>query len=377
MSLVKKLVKKAEKAINSGLRMVGGQNSEGDGRWWVHLMYDAKPGLGGRASFRGILHTPMKAQPHFELAIRKLRANAAIGLGVKGGEAEIDGRIGLGPVALYVGIENLWGLFGKVSYLKALKYGDRNIEIYIHDDREDRGVFDPHVHWRLWTSSMEWSSKTPKWREGGVFPMQLIFGDCKVWDEKVLKEKETVIPMPEGPYKAKAVLTEYWFGFCHLKRFWRHGKRVKLDFDPPIPHSRKGSLWGISMSANSIEEAVGKVVGDCMTYVNLSHLEPHPDVQREQLKERQRRGHHSNLRRGEKWAIVTEIKEQLQIEVTPKEIAGSDYREDQNAVYVTLTTGSILNLFGVAPPADEDERSQDEYFRTRRNGGNEVSAKEA
>src|SRR6202020_1161426 len=77
------------------------------------------------------------------------------------------------------------------------------------------GVHDWAVWWRVWTESMSWHSKTPRWRDGGL--RILPFPGSRVGDEVVLEENRFVeLDLPEGKHLAVITLSRVR---CRSERF--------------------------------------------------------------------------------------------------------------------------------------------------------------
>ena len=96
-----------------------------------------------------------------------------------------------GLFALYFSLEHF-----KCFYLK--DYESKEIDISMHDGA---------IWWNFWTSSMSWSSKTPKWRYGNFSFADFFLGKNK-YSSMVIEERDVLIPMPEGNYLAKIKLCE-------------------------------------------------------------------------------------------------------------------------------------------------------------------------
>jgi hypothetical protein len=162
-----------------------------------------------------------------------------------------------GLCRLYFGVEGLrWGLgWGWLPE-------GRECAIKVHD-------------WCLWlnpwTRLDEWHSNDPWWSKGVVIRLgDLLFGEV-MHSSKLLSSGEVWIPMPEGCYRATYTVEGHvWSWPRYPIRF-----RVYYCFDIPggIPHEGKGeNSWdcgedateGITLCADNLEEAVGKVVGSVL-----------------------------------------------------------------------------------------------------------------
>lgn len=156
----------------------------------------------------------------------------------------------LPPIGLYWGISAPW-----------LPDVDRSIGLTIHDWA---------LWWKVWTPDMEWSSGTPKWRDGGWHVIDTFLGRME-YSTRELERREVLVPMPEGNYKGEAVLEEA--SWTRPRWLPTRVVRCKIDLEKPIPHQGKGeNSWdcgvdgthGITVHARSIADGVGKLVGSCL-----------------------------------------------------------------------------------------------------------------
>ena len=158
--------------------------------------------------------------------------------------------IAIPPIALWLTFEHLkWAYINRAISVSFGEFG---------------------MHWNLWTDSMGWSSKTPKWRNGFFSLTDFIFGKKK-YTQEVIDTKQVEIPMPEKSYQATVEFREdtwkrkRWFG--------KSITRVDIEIPEGIPHEGKGeNFWdcgvdytfGMCCPANSIADGVGKLVGDVL-----------------------------------------------------------------------------------------------------------------
>lgn len=133
-----------------------------------------------------------------ELNLSRRVGSIAAGVTVCPGEGEVTLRLGVPFVSAFLSVE------GPVVH-RAIRWlcpdhKTRSVEGYVNFDSEC--VDGPHIHWRLWSPTGEWSCTTPAWRDGGVFLWSLIFGasDCTT---EVLSEHDARVPLPEGEYPVR------------------------------------------------------------------------------------------------------------------------------------------------------------------------------
>lgn len=143
-------------------------------------------------------------------------------------------------------------------FKKQLGFGNKNvIDITVHNWA---------IWWQFGGSTMEWNSKTPKWKHGNFNFQDFFLGRTK-HKEVLIETKDIKIPMPEGLYQAIAKMSEStwkrprWFA---LKR-----TTIWVDIKKGIPHQGKGEssydcgedgLFGCGVEGRSYEKAIAHVV---------------------------------------------------------------------------------------------------------------------
>jgi len=128
-------------------------------------------------------------------------------------------------------------------------------------------IFDWAIWWEVWTNPMEWSSRTPKWRNGCWHVLDTLLGKQK-YVQRELSVTTALIPMPERSYPCTITLREdtwkrpLWFP----QRLLRANVDLKAN---PIPVPGKGenswdcgedATWGLSCQAATVEEAIAATV---------------------------------------------------------------------------------------------------------------------
>ncbi len=168
------------------------------------------------------------------------------------------------------GYEDDWTLGITLPWLLAVWFAvpgsrvrDREVSVRLHGGS---------LYWNFWTPSMEWSSKTPRWRNGSFNFVDLVLGRSK-YSEREVETRDVLVPMPEGAYPAKAMLREDTW----RRPRWpwaRRLMRVSIDIPGGIPKPGKGeNSWdcgddatmGITTPARSIPEGVGRLVGSVLS----------------------------------------------------------------------------------------------------------------
>lgn len=128
------------------------------------------------------------------------------------------------------------------SYAKKwLHSAERELSLCIHGGQ---------LWWNVWTSPMEWSSKTPKWRRGNFNFRQFILGKTN-YSTKELEYKDFILPYYEGNYKIRVIKSNakwtmrrrlFWFLDISTDRYEVKAGYIKDGEwkDVPIPHEGKG-----------------------------------------------------------------------------------------------------------------------------------------
>lgn len=125
--------------------------------------------------------------------------------------------------------------------------------------------------WKLWTHRDEWTSTTPRWRDGNFNLIDFLLGRS-VCTQTMIEAREVLIPMPEKAYWANAELIE----FCWKRPRWPARKMLRCSIDIPggIPHAGKGeNSWDCGDDATfgmttgkcaSIVDGIGQLVTSCL-----------------------------------------------------------------------------------------------------------------
>lgn len=199
-----------------------------------------------------------------ELPLR-VRPDAHLGVKVDPCEGEVLVTAGLGAT-LYVGVESR-GVRRLAAWL-CPDHKAHAVEAYVTPD--DGGLDGLHAHWNVWTPVHEWDSRTPKWRNGGVFLWSAVFGDttCATVTGDVVSVE---IPMPEGVYRGTATVeTRTWTRPRWPFGAWHTGRSITVDCPGGVPHPGKGenswdcdedATFASSTRARTVGEAVGQFVG--------------------------------------------------------------------------------------------------------------------
>lgn len=137
---------------------------------------------------------------------------------------------------------------------------------YTHAMFFSLGVHDAAIWWQFGGDTMEWSSRTPKWKHGSFNLANFFLGRVKHSTE-VLSTHQVLIPMPEGAYPATVVLERSTWK--RPRWFATVGRYADVKIAKGIPHQGKGEnswdcgedrLFGRSCKAETLEQAIAGTV---------------------------------------------------------------------------------------------------------------------
>lgn len=261
-----------DRFINRIFAFLFGVEADGDRRVWLHTINrnedkrgDPKfPPYHGQAFF----HFGRKKECSFEWNFW----SSSCGVYFKFDPAERNWgmRIAFPPFALYFH-HNFFSKWLR-KYLESekvdkwnQKYGGyRGSSKYTEFIFFDVSFFNWSLHWDVFKFDWGWSSKMPKWMDGHFDVADFVLGRMK-YSETILEEREMVIRMPEGEYKAKGKLVSAirkrarWFGKPDLS--------ITVDIPGGIPHQGKGenswdcgedALCGYGYDGDSWREAADR-----------------------------------------------------------------------------------------------------------------------
>lgn len=172
-------------------------------------------------------------------------------------------------VQLFVGLPraNFW-----LSLAETRTSSTANLWKRLKSEREvGFSIHDGALWVSVWENRNNWSSRDPWWMHFTIRPANVL--GKQTFSQRVIEEREVEIPMPEGTYKAKAMLVERERGRSRWP--WKRRSRgARFDLrEKPIPFSGKGEndydcgedgLYGMSCPAESISDGIGKVVASCL-----------------------------------------------------------------------------------------------------------------
>lgn len=162
--------------------------------------------------------------------------------------------ISLPPFAIY--------LHADLARWTRLK-GDREISLRFHSCA---------LWWDVWRDPIGgWSSDVPKWRNGSFHIADFFLGKTTCSTE-IKEQRDILVPMPEGTYRATAKLVQYTWR--RPRWFARSFPRCEIEIPKGIPHAGKGTTayncgddatFGITTGeCHSIADGVGMLVGSSL-----------------------------------------------------------------------------------------------------------------
>ncbi len=207
-----------------------------------------------------------RAELDGEVVFPSTRASVSVGVHERYSErGDVSWNVCVPPIALYVSAYH-----PVLARLSARLLGSRAL-----DGRTTNvAFFDGLLMWKLWAKEHEWSSTTPRWRDGSWNPMDAFFGRA-VHTEEELDVVPVEVPMPEGVYLGTCTLKrEAWTrpGLWFFPRFVTRG-HIEMKDGHGVPHPGKGessydcgedATSGLTCPAESVAEAVGKLVASVL-----------------------------------------------------------------------------------------------------------------
>lgn len=273
MKLLKELVERVKSARQRDVPIIGGADEGGAVTVWGHWSNDNyRPGeemQGKKASGhplfagRGWLYFGMRAVDRWCANVQWQFGKRATLCHVSMDVNPVEGGIGLSlalPKVFYLHL----GLDGwPKEFYERLglweKYEPHAIEVSAHGNA---------VWWRLWSPTMSWSNKTPRWREGNMNPTEVLFGDTKMTEETIYT-KDVEVPMPEGAYPARLTMSRRTWRRPRAPWVTSEGTYVNVKVEDGIPIPGKGTtsyncgpdaIYELSVPARNDEEAIAAFV---------------------------------------------------------------------------------------------------------------------
>jgi hypothetical protein len=191
------------------------------------------------------------------------RTHRWLGWTVETGAGEVSLHIGFGFLALYTTFES-WPRFKSLT----------EREWKIHYDFPGGVTYGAwgSLRWKFALDPMEWSSKTPKWREGhfepcGFFAKALL--GRKTVETTTLDTHAVQVPMPEGSYAATVKIKQRTERRARIPWPVRVSRSASIDIEMGIPVPGKGenswdcgddAIFGTGSNEPSIAAAIGAAV---------------------------------------------------------------------------------------------------------------------
>lgn len=178
-----------------------------------------------------------------------------LGLSVGGGDSDSE-------IQLHVKVPFLFNLFLSCeNYIPSQYKNGGEKEISLRWDFDSGSL--SSLWWNLWTSTTEWSSRTPRWREGSFDFADFLFGREK-YSEVVVGNHHGYLDFAEGRY-----VLDIQESIATWKRprwpFVKKSRRFELKPDIPIPIPGKGenswdcgedATYSYSIHSETADEAI-------------------------------------------------------------------------------------------------------------------------
>lgn len=217
---------------------------------WQNLKEDYKgKGIHGRAWLhnrpRGVFGVEWHL-PSWDFHVR---------ITVGGGNDQLGLSLACGLFALYFSFEQ-WALLKKWDERAHWQGLETSLSIYNWS-----------IHWKVWTPEHEWSSSTPKWRDGWFNIPDFFLGRNK-YTKVDQKPIPAVVSLPEGDYPVTVIFfTQTWKRPRWPVAKIRKGGNVDIEHGIPIPGKGEsswdctdGAYMSIGTSAMTVEEAIADVI---------------------------------------------------------------------------------------------------------------------
>lgn len=165
-------------------------------------------------------------------------------------ESQLRAGLAIKPVTVWIActVVNSHHIFNKIMST----YEKKQIGIHLYDNI---------VCWNLWKDPSSWSSKAPKWRQGSINILDLLFGKEQITENDTSKAIDIEFPMPEGNYLGDILMKEITYD----RPRWP-GKRsksvayIKLKDGIPYHHNSDKVVDNLTTQARNPGEAVGEFV---------------------------------------------------------------------------------------------------------------------
>ena len=230
--------------------------------WWVFTNLNDLPGnrKGSPFFYGSLILNILSLRFHFEWCLKSRSCGSYLKF-EPFDDGDITFHVSFPPISLYFTVD---GAIPKSNIM--LKLNNRKTGWSIHN-------------WKLWVSLwenvMEWNSTDPKWWSFSICidPRIWLFGDT-VYKQNIIENRIVSVPMPEKCYDVNITLSEdVWY---HKRTKWLNKKllRAHCTMKEPIPHPGKGTdswncgldgLYGLTTTATTFEEAIGKIVETVLT----------------------------------------------------------------------------------------------------------------
>lgn len=277
---------KIDKFVNAVLaRVFPKSTAEGETRFWSQNLNEDAQGEPKGLPHHGRASLYLKGEQLFriEWTLSLLRNLFSVGAQADGEDGNLAFHYGFFPFTFY------WAVPVPFEFWKKYRYSDRNfLSLHLTNPAQPDFRGDMSLRWQFGGSTMGWSSKTPKWKDGSFSVTDFVLGEREyVEGEPDLYKVQ--IPMPEGPYEATVELSnDTW----KRSRWKPHViRRARIDVPVGIPFPGKGenswdcgedACYGLTCPAATVEDAIAAMVRTVFRnrrkYGSLTAEYPHPST---------------------------------------------------------------------------------------------------
>jgi hypothetical protein len=171
-------------------------------------------------------------------------------------------------------VQLVWKVPGVALYWSLDGWLPRRLRDRLLPERQREVRLDAHdgaLWWGLWVDPMEWDSRTPKWRQGSLHPVDVLLGSPR-YKRAVLRRETAQLALPEWTYHATVELVEDTWS----RPRWPWPRRLlRAEVTPatPVPVPGKGenswdcdddAVYGMTVVAGTVSEAVGAFVASVL-----------------------------------------------------------------------------------------------------------------
>lgn len=242
----------SEEELKAYYEQIKAQEAAKEPRFWWHWQ-NLKKDEPRRVGIHGRAWLHQRPQGEFGIEWHLPTTSFHIRLTV-GGNHQLDASVGCGLFALYVHFDG-WSRLRKFEALSDWRGKETSLDIYSWA-----------IHWKIWTPEHEWSTRTPKWRDGYFNIPDFLLGRAK-YTKVDQAPIPVIIPMLEGTYAATVTFfSQEWKRPRWPIALRRDGANIDIDSGIPIPGKSCGddAYFSIGTSATTVKGAIQHAIDTVM-----------------------------------------------------------------------------------------------------------------